>query len=343
MKTIILGKTGLEVSRIGIGGIPITRPSEDDAIKVIRRALDLGVNFIDTAVGYGVSEERIGKAIDSRRNRVVVATKTPARDKATALEHLELSLKRLNTDYIDAWQFHGVNKLEDYEQVLGPGGAMEAAEKALKTDKIRHIGLSSHSIDIARKAVSSGHFETIQFPFNFVNDEASGELVPLAKKYDVGFIAMKPFAGGRLTDANLAIKYLLQFDNVVPDPGIKKVEDIKEIVNIVNGSWKLTTEDRQKIEKIRAELGTRFCQWCDYCQPCPQKVNIPWVMNARNIGSYGEGFLAGVARAVETARNCVQCGECEKKCPYQLPIRDMIVENIKFYESVAQERMIEKS
>ena len=150
---------------------------------------------------------------------------------------------------------------------------------------------------------------------------------------------MKPFAGGHLKNANLAIKYLLQFDNVVPDPGIKKVEEIEEIVDIVNGSWELTPQEWQQIENIRAALGRRFCQWCGYCMPCPQGVDIPPLMNARTIGSYGKGFFSQVAKAAESAKNCIQCGECEEKCPYDLPIREMIVENIEFYERVARENI----
>ncbi len=342
MKTVRLGKTGLEVSRIGMGGIPILRPTEDKAIKVIQRALDLGVNFIDTANAYGTSEERFGKGIASRRDQVIIATKTGGRDKATALEHLELSLKHLNTDYVDLWQLHNVSTFEAYEQMLGPDGAMEAAQETLQAGKIRHIGISSHSMEVALKAVSSGLFETIQFPFNFVNNDPADELVSLAREHDVGFIAMKPFAGGQLNDANLAIKYLLQFDNVVPDPGIKKVEEIEEIVDIVNGSCELTPQEWQQIENIRAALGRRFCQWCGYCMPCPQGVNIPPLMNARTIGSYGEGFFSWVAEAVESAKNCVQCGECEEKCPYNLPIREMIVENIEFYERVAAEHNVQR-
>jgi predicted aldo/keto reductase-like oxidoreductase len=320
-----------------MGGIPILRPTEPDAIKVIQRALDLGVNFIDTANAYGTSEERFGKAITGRREQVIIATKTGGRDKATVLEHLDLSLKRLNTDYVDLWQLHNISTFEAYEQVLGPGGAMEAAQEALQTGKIRHLGFSSHSLDVALKAVASGHFETIQFPFNFVNNDPADELVSLAQQHDVGFIAMKPFAGGQLRDANLVIKYLLQFESVVPDPGVKKTAEIEEIVDIVNGPWELTPQERQKIENIRAELGTRFCQWCGYCQPCPQEVNIPYLMNARTIGSYGEDFFSQVAKAVESAKNCIQCGECEEKCPYNLPIREMIVENIAFYERVSAE------
>ena len=338
MKTVRLGKTGLEVSRIGMGGIPIQRLTEDEAVKVVQRCLDLGVTFIDTAWRYTTSEERIGKAITGRRDQVVIATKIFNRDKgdrATALEQLEVSLKRLNTDYIDLWQFHGINTFEEYERVLG--GTMEAAQEALQAGKIRHIGISGHSMEVALKAVSSGHFETIQFPFNFVNNDPADELVPLAREHDVGFIAMKPFAGGHLKDANLAIKYLLQFDNVLPDPGIRKVEEIEEIVDIVNGSWELTPQEWQEIENIRAALGRRFCQWCHYCTPCPQKVDIPALMNIPALLKPWEWSPSRLAEVVESGRNCVQCGECEIKCPFHLPIREMIVEHIEFYERMVAE------
>ena len=335
MKTVRLGQTGLDVSRVGLGGIPIQRLTEHEAVEVVQRCLDLGVTFLDTANSYTTSEERIGKAIAGRRERVLIATKTGARDKATALEHLELSLRRLNTDYIDLWQFHGVSTFEVYERVLGLDGAMEAAQEALRAGKVRHVGVTSHSMDVALDMVPSGHFETIQFPFNFVTREPADELVPLAQEHDVGFIAMKPLAGGLLEDANLAIKYLLQFENVVPDPGIETVEEIVEIADIVAGPWELTPLERQEMERMRAQLGTRFCRRCGYCEPCPEGVRISMMMNLRSFWKrFSREQLAGrIAQVVEGARNCVECGECEEKCPYHLPIREMIVENIEFYDA----------
>ena len=319
--------------------VPIQRLTEAEAIRVVQRCLDLGVTFLDTANGYSTSEERIGKAIAGRREQVIIATKTPARDRATAQEHLELSLKRLNVETIDLWQLHNVSAFEVYEQVLGPGGAMEAAQRALEAGKVRHIGVSSHSMDVALKAVPSGHFETIQFPFNFVTSEPAERLVPLAQEHDVGFIAMKPLGGGLLSDANLCIKYLLQFDSVVPDPGIEKVEEIEEIAAIVAGSWELTPQEWREIERIRAEVGTRFCRRCDYCQPCQQGVRISTIMNLRSLCKRlpAEGLVTGwITEAVESAEGCIECGECEEKCPYHLPIREMIAENIEFYEHALQ-------
>jgi predicted aldo/keto reductase-like oxidoreductase len=207
---------------------------------------------------------------------------------------------------------------------------------------VRHVGFSSHSLKVALKAVASGLFETVQFPLNFVSNEAADELVPLAREHDVGFIAMKPFAGGRIKDANLAIKYLLQFEGVVPDPGVQKIKEIEEIVGIVNGgAWELTGQEWQEMEKIRARVGPRFCRQCEYCMPCPQGVHIA---GAVYLPILWEGwppdwyFSWGyVKNAVKSAQNCVQCGECEAKCPYNLPIREMIVESLEFYERVAAE------
>jgi predicted aldo/keto reductase-like oxidoreductase len=325
----------LQVSRIGFGGIPIQRLSEPEAIRVVQRCLALGITFLDTAHGYTTSEERIGKALAGRREEVIVATKTPARDRATALEHLALSLKRLDIEVVDLWQLHNVSTFETYEEVLGPGGALEAAQQALEAGQVRHIGISSHSMDVALEAVASGHFQTVQFPFNFVSSEPAGQLLPLAREYDVGFIAMKPLGGGLLSDANLCIKYLLQFDNVVPDPGIERIHEIEEIAGIVAGPWALSAEEWQAIEGIRAEVGTRFCRRCGYCEPCPQGVRISVLMNIRSFWKrMPASTLAGdwFAEAVDCARDCIECGECEEKCPYQLPIREMLVESIAFYE-----------
>ncbi|MCL5257611.1 MAG: aldo/keto reductase, partial [Chloroflexi bacterium] len=225
MQSIRLGRTGLTVSRTGFGAIPIQRLSEAEAIQVIQACLDLGINFIDTAHSYTVSEERVGKAIAGRRDGLVVATKTEARTAKEAAEHLDLSLQRLQIDSIDLYQFHNVATAKDYETILGPGGAMETFWKAKADGKIKSIGFTSHSEELATKAVLSGLFETLQYPFNFIGNEAANGLIQLCRQHDVGFIAMKPLGGGLLEKASLAFKYIFAFDNVVPDPGIEKVQD----------------------------------------------------------------------------------------------------------------------
>jgi len=337
MERVRLGRTGLEVTRIGVGGIPIQRLTEDEAVRVVQHCLDLGINFLDTANGYSTSEERMGKAVAGRREQVIIATKTGATDRAGATEHLELSLERIGTDYIDLWQFHNVSTFEDLDRVLGAGGAMEAAQEARASGKIRHIGITSHTMEVALKATASDRFETIQFPFNVITSEPADELIPLAREHDVGFIAMKPLAGGLLDNAEIAFKYLLQFEDVVPDPGIEKPAEIDQIVAIVNSASELSAADREEIGRMRDELGTQFCRRCQYCQPCPEGIPIPSIMNLVSFNKRlprEQMFSGWVADAVDKARGCAECGECEEKCPYGLEIRSLIARNVALYDEL---------
>lgn len=334
MQKVRLGKTNLMVSRVGMGGIPILLPPFDTAVKVLKRGLDLGVTLIDTSFGYDDSEVRIGQAIAGRREDVTIVTKTSWRSRERALKALDGSLKQLMTDYIDVWLFHNVSTKDAYETLMRPNEAFAAGQEALASGAVRHIGVSTHSLAIAQKVVTSGLFEVIVFPFNFVNNHAEDYLVELAREHDVGFLAMKSFAGGQLADADLAIKYLLQFDNVVPIPGIETVENIEEIVEIVEGDWALTPEDRQRITAIRERQGSTLCMWCEYCKPCPKEINIPWVMNIESMWIlWGKrGFPGRMLKHIDQGRLCDECGECEDKCPYQLNIRETLKTQLDFYD-----------
>ncbi|NIN64943.1 MAG: aldo/keto reductase [Anaerolineae bacterium] len=333
MRGIRLGKTGLTVSAVGFGGIPIQRLTEQEAVEVVRHCLDLGITFLDTANGYSTSEERIGKAIAGRRDGLVLATKTGAREGNEVASHLALSLERLGVETVDLYQFHGVSSDEDYRKVVAPGGPLEVVREAQASGQVRHIGLTSHSMQIALKAVQSGHFETIMFPFNFVANEAAQELIPVALERGLAFIAMKPLAGGALDDAVLAFKYLRQFPEILPIPGIERAGEIEEIVEIMEGPVELEPEERDRIRSLQAELGQRFCRRCGYCQPCPEGVSIQLMMI---IDSFikrmpAASVFAQCADVVDGIADCTECGECEEKCPYQLPIRDMLQEHAELF------------
>jgi predicted aldo/keto reductase-like oxidoreductase len=337
MDKIRLGKTGMMVTRLGFGGIPIQRLTEDDAVKVVRRCLDLGINFFDTANAYTTSEERIGRAVKGRRQDVFIATKTGVRPGDDIEKNLELSLKRLGTDYIDLYQFHGINDMPTLNKIIDPeNGLYRVFEKAKKAGKIRHIGITSHQMDVAKAQAKTGKFETLMFPFNFITSEPADELLPLCREHDMGFIVMKPMAGGMLSNPNVAFKYLLQFPDIVVIPGIEKIDEIEEIARIYGGPHRMTTAERQQMQRMRDELGTRFCRRCEYCQPCPQQVPISLLMTFPSFVKrlppdwYLKGFIPdAMARAAE----CTQCGECETKCPFNLPIREMIVESCNLYEA----------
>jgi len=328
-------KTGLRVSKVGMGGIPIERLSKNDAVYVVKKVLDMDINFIDTANNYSDSEEKIGEAIRGRkREELVISSKSKAPDRETLLEHIHLSLKRLDIEYIDIYHLHAVDTEEKMHQVMGPGGAYQGLEEAIRQGKVRHPAFSSHHIPVAKKLMLTGKFEVFQIPFNFVETEPEKEIIPLARQLDLGFIAMKPMGGGLLENANLAFRYLMQFPDVVPDPGIERAEEMEEIVGILEDSKPLTEKDKVEIDRIRVQLGKEFCHRCDYCQPCPQAVPISTVLNINSIIKRmafrrAAGFIAP---AVEKARECTECEECVENCPYDLAIPQLLKKNIAFWE-----------
>jgi predicted aldo/keto reductase-like oxidoreductase len=334
MRQVPLGRTGLTVSEVAFGGIPIQRLSEDDAVAVVRRCLDLGVTFLDTAHGYSTSEERIGKAIAGRRDGLVLATKSPSREAESFAAQMELSFSRLGVDYIDIFQFHNVATQEALDQVLAPGGPYEIAQQARADGRIGHIGVTSHSLDMALKMAGMGLFETLMFPFNYMTDEPAKRLIPLCRDQGIGFIAMKPMAGGMLEDATLSFKYLRQHEGVIPVVGIQEFAEIEEIVGVLNGPIDLTEAEHERMTRIVQTLGDRFCRRCDYCQPCPQGIEISTVLNIKGFARRmpAERVFGGWGRAlIARAETCIVCGECASRCPYHLAVPEMLAENAQWY------------
>jgi predicted aldo/keto reductase-like oxidoreductase len=339
------GKTGLTVSEIAFGGIPIQRIPTEDAVNVVRRATGLGVNFIDTANGYTDSEEKIGLAIKGMpREGLVLASKSLARTKAGLLEHIELSLKRLGTDYIDIYQLHNVSSDAECDAVFAKGGAFEGLMEAVRAGKVRFPAFTSHSVAVALRLMRTGKFVSVQLPFNFVDEEALAEAIPLAKELDMGFIAMKPFGGGMFTDAGLTLRHLMQFEGIVPDPGIERLSEIEEIVRIVEARQPLSAADSEEIARLRKEFSETWCHRCNYCQPCPQKIDIS---SALNVGSFIKrmpfaGVYAFAGEKMKNARSCTECRACVAKCPYRLDIPALIKQKLAVWEKYLEENITEE-
>ncbi len=326
MKYTMLGKTGLQISRMGFGGIPIQKVDVPAVRRLMEKLAEKGVNYIDTARGYTVSEAYLGEALEGMRDRFVLATKSMARTKEAMEKDIETSLANLRTDYIDLYQVHNPS-LADLEKVVAPGGALEALLEAKAAGKIGHIGLTAHMETVFARALEMDWVETVMFPYNIV--ETQGEaLMKRCTEQGVGFICMKPLAGGALEDADLALRFIAANEDVsVVIPGMYAVEEIEQNLSAVENEEPLSSAELGKIETIRRELGTQFCRRCNYCQPCTAGIGIAGIFVLEGyLQRYGLGDWAKMryAGTEKKAGDCIGCGVCETRCPYQLPIRAML-------------------
>lgn len=338
MKSIALGRTGLMASSVGFGGIPITRLSFEEAVRVVGHCYDEGITFFDTANAYGDSEKKIGYALISVRDRVTLASKTLARDAETAARHVEQSLENLQTSRIEIYQIHQVGSDEVLHTVLAPGGTYEALDQARGKGKIQFIGVSSHSIPTAIKACRTGRFDTIQIPFNFIEYEAADELFQVARGENMGIIAMKPLGGGLLERADLCIRFLQQYPDVIPIPGTEALREVDEIVELYKSPRPLNEADWHEIERMRSELGKRFCHRCEYCMPCENEVQIPGILRFKSVSKRfpPPKVISMSAADMKTMESCRECWECAEKCPYDLPIPDLLKENLSLFRAYVE-------
>lgn len=331
MQHFILGRTGLEISRTGFGALPIQRVSFEEADRLLNRALDGGITYIDTARAYTDSEEKIGRAIAHRRGEYVLATKTGAKDAAGFQRDLETSLRLLKTDVIDVYQFHNPGF------VPVPGGAdglYDAALKAREAGKIRFISITNHSLERAFEAVHSGLYDTLQYPFNHLATSQEIELVKLCGEKNVGFICMKALSGGLITNARLPFAWLSQFENVVPIWGIQRMWELEEILGFSEHPPVLDDAARAEIEKDRRELAGSFCRSCGYCLPCPAGIPIHNAnrMTQLLLRSPWQGWITPEWQAqMEKIEDCLHCGACAKRCPYGLKPYETLRDHLAFY------------
>ena len=333
MEKTRLGRTNIYVSRTSFGAIPIQRISEEESISILRKAYANGVNFFDTARFYGTSEYRIGKALGDVRKKVVIATKTMAKTGEDLKIELEKSLKELDTDYIDIYQFHNP---PFFPQPNEPDGLYDAALEVKKEGKINHIGVSTHNLELAKEMVKSGLIETMQYPINSIATEEEIKLIELCKDYNVGFIAMKAMAGGLISNAKSAFVFLRQFDNVVPIWGIQHMWELEEFLGYEKNPPQLDNEIWDAIYKDRKELADDFCRACGYCMPCQVDINIPmaarmeFLLGRMDVNLYTTGDYKAMMRRIN---DCTGCGNCEELCPYNLETRALLRRHLEFYEN----------
>jgi predicted aldo/keto reductase-like oxidoreductase len=326
MKMKRLGRTELMVSEIGCGGVPIERLPFDEAVDVVRYCYDRGMNIFDTGHAYGDSEDKIGAALEDVRDKVVLATKSLAQSADKIYKHVNHSLERLRTSYIDIYQFHNIGDMAGLERILSPGGAYEGLQKAKDERKIRFISLSSHNNDVAIKACKTGLFDTLQIAFNFIEVEPADEVFKVCEEMDMGILGMKPLGGGRLERPDLCFPFLQQYPQIVPIPGIETRKEADEILELYVSPRSLSESNWDDIKAIREELGDEFCHRCGYCMPCSKKVQIPFVLVYQSVKKLWapDLVISFLKEAMDSVDECTECGECIKKCPYDLPIPDLL-------------------
>lgn len=334
MDTVRLGKTGIVTNKNGFGALPIQRISDEEAVKLLRKAYENGVTYFDTARYYTDSEHKLGLAFEGMREKVYIATKTGAVTPEGFWKELGQSLENLKTDYIDVYQFHNPAFCPK------PGdesGIYECMLEAKRQGKIRHIGITNHRLSVAREAIESGLYETLQFPFCYLATEEDKELVQMCKDADMGFVAMKSLSGGLITNSAAAYAYAAQFDNVLPIWGVQRETELDEFLSYIDCPPVMTEEIRALIEKDRQELMGDFCRGCGYCMPCPAGIEINTCARMslliRRAPSAAQLTPESQAMMLKI-EECLHCGSCMKKCPYHLNTPELLQKNLKDYKEI---------
>ena len=337
MKNITLGRTGITVPQNGFGALPIQRVPMDEAVRILRKAYDGGMRFFDTARAYTDSEEKVGAAFGDgyvKRDEIVIATKTAAKTPEEFWQHLDMSLNNLKTDYIDIYQFHLMG------QCWKPGdgtGMYECMLRAKEEGKIRHIGGTAHKIGIAKELIESGLYETVQYPFSYLATDQEADLIKMCNENNVGFIGMKGLAGGLITNSRAAMAYISQFDGAVPIWGIQREKELDEWLSYMKETPVLDDELKTFIESERKDLMGDFCRGCGYCMPCTVGIQINQCnrMSLMLRRAPSESWLSDHWQAeMNKIEQCIGCGACLSKCPYELEIPTLLRKNLEDYREV---------
>lgn len=334
MAKVTLGSTGIIVEKNGFGALPIQRLNTEAAVHLLRKAYESGFQFFDTAHVYSDSEEKIGIALHDVRDKIYIASKSMETTADAFRRDLEDSLKRLQTDYIDILQFHNPSFCPY------PGdksGIYDAAVKAKEEGLIRHIGITNHRLKIAKEAIESGLYETLQFPFCYLATEEEKELVEMCKSHNMGFIAMKALSGGLITNGKAAYAFEALFDNVLPIWGIQKETELDEFIQYMSNPPEMDEEIEAIIKKDINELSGSFCRSCGYCMPCPVGIQIHNCarMSLLLRRARKEDWLTDTWKNnMKQIEACLHCNQCASRCPYGLNTPELLQENYKDYMEV---------
>lgn len=332
MNTIRLGRTGLEVSASGFGALPIQRISTAEAAALLRRAYDNGITFFDTANAYSDSEEKIGAGLSDVRDKIIIATKSGGKDYKTVLAHIQLSLKRMKTDHIDLIQLHNPSSLPDPDD---PDGTYAACVEAKKRGYVRFIGITNHSRELARTAVLSGLYDTLQFPLTCISPKEDVELAYFAHEHDMGVIAMKGMAGGMIAHPEAAFVFMKRHPFIVPIWGVQRTCELDQFLEMEKNPPKYEDWEAEIAREVK-ELAGNFCRGCGYCQPCAAGIEIQTAarMSLLLRRSPVEPLMSDESNEkMQRIKNCIHCNACMSRCPYHLETPSLLAANLADYNS----------
>lgn len=334
MVNVRLGKTEIIVNKNGFGALPIQRVSKKDAVCLLHKAFDGGIDFYDTARMYTDSEEKLGEAFSDRRSRIKISSKTGAVTAEGFWKDLETTLRNLKTDYLDIYQFHNPAFCPK------PGdesGLYDAALEAKKKGMILHIGITNHRLNVAQEAIDSGLYETLQFPFCYLSGEPELKLLEGCRKQDMGFLSMKALSGGLITNAAAAYVFQAQFPETLPLWGIQRESELLQFLEFVKNPPVMNAELSAVIEKDRSELLGDFCRGCGYCMPCPVGIEInncarmSLLLRRAPSASY---LTLEWQEKMKKIEDCRHCDGCKKKCPYGLDTPELLKKNYEDYKEI---------
>jgi len=373
MKLRQLGRTQLKVSEIGLGTEFLLSVPSKDVEAVIDRAVDEGVNYIDMFWARPEFRDHMGKALRSHRSKLHLTAHlgstlrdeqyAVSRDTERCKDFFDDFLLRTRTDYADVVFLHNCNTSEDFDGVMGNGGLLELAQDLVKSGKARFIGLSTHSVPTAIRAVESGAVDVLMFPVNLASYAVPGKqkLISTCAAHGIGLVAMKVFGGGSLLREGRMIEmedyqmgrqempgaashyakptpitpiqclaYVLDQQDVASVvPGCKSVSELEGVLDYYSAS--ADERDYAHILPAFAEFATGECVYCNHCLPCPSKIDIGGLIRLLEQALHGltEELAKTYEKLPNDASHCMGCAECTERCPFGV---DVVAKMIKAQE-----------
>lgn len=347
MQVNTLGSTGLETSRLGLGGIPFQYITQKETDEIIGSARERGVNLFYTSRMYRDSENKIGLAVKSVRDEVILGTSTHKRKKTEALKEIRDSLANFGTDHIDIYSLHNVLTLDVLREIMSPGGAYSALDEMRNSGYIKQVGISAHQPETILRALEEAAFDVVEFPLNMVDREAAEGLIDDLQSRGIGLVTIKPMMFGYATSPDPALRYVFSRKPDATIVGVYSTDELDENLEVEAAGGEISEEELlEAIAESERKCYKVFCRRCETCVECPQGIDIRTVLrwyeyfDRYHSTDWARERYSGLRPNLEA---CDNCGACERECPYHLPIkREFARASVDLLPKRSPKRLIQK-